>query len=187
MQKLCCVCTRQQFSASLDYFVTSSPPYLHQFSTISGGNCIRLTVSSFASQANQSNQSSIQRELLMPSPEVIDLTLSDDEIQPDPSRSDQGTPTPTRATNRFRTSSSTPPHPASTELGEFFQSFKVLLQPSNELKIISHSNLSSTTLTLDKHSSTASTTNTGLVYLTSTLWRPASTHTLKTVLSQKSL
>ena len=41
MQKLCCVCTRQQFSASLDYFVTSSPPYLHQFSTISGGNCIK--------------------------------------------------------------------------------------------------------------------------------------------------
>ena len=37
---MCCVCTRQQFSASLDYFVTSSPPYLHQFSTISGGNCI---------------------------------------------------------------------------------------------------------------------------------------------------
>ena len=87
---------------------------------------------------------------------------------------------PTRATNRFRTSSSTPPpHLASTELGEFFQSFKVLLQPSNELKIISHSNLSSTTLILDKHSSTASTINTGLVYLTSTLWRPASTHTLK--------
>ena len=27
MQKLCCVCTRQQFSASFDYFVTSSPPY----------------------------------------------------------------------------------------------------------------------------------------------------------------
>ena len=80
-----------------------------------------------------------------------------------------------------------PPYPASTELGEFFQSFKVLLQPSNELKIMSHSNLSSTTLILDKHSSTASTTNTGLVYLTSTLWRPASTHTLKTVLSQKSL
>ena len=42
MQKLCCVCTRQQFSASLDYFVTSSPPYLHQFSTISGGNCIKF-------------------------------------------------------------------------------------------------------------------------------------------------
>ena len=40
MQKLCCVRTRQQFSASLDYFVTSLPPYLHQFSTISGGNCI---------------------------------------------------------------------------------------------------------------------------------------------------
>ena len=74
MQKLCCVHTRQQFSASLDYFVTSLP---------------------FDSQANQSNQSSIQRELLMPSPEVIDLTLSDDEIQPDPIRSDQGTSTPT--------------------------------------------------------------------------------------------
>ena len=84
-------------------------PYFHQFSTISGGNCIRLTVSTFDSQANQSNQSSIQRELLMPSPEVIDLTLSDDEIQHDPIRSDQGTSTPTRATNWFRTSSSTPP------------------------------------------------------------------------------
>ena len=45
----------------------------------------------------------------MPSPEVIDLTLSDDEIQPDPIRSDQGPPTPTQATNRIRTSSSTPP------------------------------------------------------------------------------
>ena len=95
MQKLCCVRTRQQFSASLDSFVTSSPPYLHQLSTISGGNCIRLTVSSFDSQANQSNQRSIQQELLMPSPEVIDLTLSDDEIQPNPIRSDQGTSTPT--------------------------------------------------------------------------------------------
>ena len=110
MQKLCCVCTRQQFSASLDYFCHQlTNPYLHQFSTISGGNCIRLTVSTFDSQANQLNQSSIQRELLMPSPEVIDLTLSDDEIQPDPIQSDQGTSTPTRATNRFRTSSSTPP------------------------------------------------------------------------------
>ena len=123
----------------------------------------------------------------MPSPEVIDLTLSDDEIQPDPIRSDQGTSTPTRATNISEQVPQHPPHPASTELEEFFQSFKVLLQSSNELKIISNSNLSSTTLTLDKHSSTASTTNTGLVYLTSTLWRPASTHTLKTVLSQKSL
>ena len=84
-------------------------PYLHQFSTISGGNCIRLTVSLFDSQANQWNRSSIQRELLMPSPEVIDLTLSDDETQPDPVQSNQGTSTPTRATNCFRTSSSTPP------------------------------------------------------------------------------
>ena len=45
----------------------------------------------------------------MPSPEVIDLTLCDDKIQPDPIRSDQGTSTPTQATNWFRTSSSTPP------------------------------------------------------------------------------
>ena len=44
----------------------------------------------------------------MPSPEVIDLTLSDDEIQPDPIQSDQGPPTPTQATNRFRTSSVIP-------------------------------------------------------------------------------
>ena len=44
MQKLCCVCTRQQYSASLDYFVTSLPPYLHQFSTISGGNCITYQI-----------------------------------------------------------------------------------------------------------------------------------------------
>ena len=83
--------------------------YLHQFSAISGGICIRLTVSLLDSQANQSNQHSIQQELLIPSPEVIDLTLSDDKTQPDPVRSNTGTSTPTRATNRFRTSSSTPP------------------------------------------------------------------------------
>ena len=45
----------------------------------------------------------------MPSPEVIDLTLSDDEIQPDPVQSNQDTSTPTRAMNRFRTISSTTP------------------------------------------------------------------------------
>ena len=85
-------------------------PYLTQFSSISGGNCIRLTVSSFDSQANQSNQRSNQRELLMPSPEVIDLTLSDDdETQPDLIRSDQRNSTHIQATNRFRTSSSAIP------------------------------------------------------------------------------
>ena len=46
---------------------------------------------------------------MMPSPEVIDLTLSDDETQPDPIRSNQHTSTPTQATNRFRTSSTSPP------------------------------------------------------------------------------
>ena len=45
----------------------------------------------------------------MSSPEVINLTLSDDEIPPDPIRSDQGPSAPTQATNWFRTSSSTPP------------------------------------------------------------------------------
>ena len=45
----------------------------------------------------------------MPSPEEIDLTLSDNETQPDPIQSNQGTSTPTQATNCFRTSSSTPP------------------------------------------------------------------------------
>ena len=46
----------------------------------------------------------------MPSPQVIDLTHSDDdEIQPDPIRSDQRTSTHTQATNWFRTSSSSIP------------------------------------------------------------------------------
>ena len=45
----------------------------------------------------------------MSSPEVIDLTLSDDKTQLDPVRSNQDTSTPTRATNHFRTSSLTPP------------------------------------------------------------------------------
>ena len=45
----------------------------------------------------------------MPSPEVIDLTLSDDENQPDPTKSIQDSSTSTQATNRFRTSSLTPP------------------------------------------------------------------------------
>ena len=123
----------------------------------------------------------------MPSPEVINLTLSDDEIQPDPSDQIKD---PLRLPKQQIGSEQVLqylPHLASIELEGFFQSFKVLLQPSNELKIISHSNLSSTTLLLDKHSSTVSTNSTGLAYLTSTLWRLASTHPLTTVLSQKSL
>ena len=34
----------------------------------------------------------------MPSPEVIEVTISDDETQPDPVRSNQGTSTPTLQT-----------------------------------------------------------------------------------------
>ena len=117
----------------------------------------------------------------MPSPELIDLTLSDNEIQPDPIRSEKGTSMPTRATNRFRTSSSTPPTSSINRTRRILPviqgTFAAIERAENYLPL----------QPLDKHSSTASTTNTGLVYLTSTLWRPASTHTLKTVLSQKSL
>ena len=187
MQKLCCVRTRQQFSASLDYFVTSSPPYLHQFSTIFGGNCIRLQVSSFDFQANQSNQSSIQRELLMPSPEVIDLTLSDDEIQPDPIRSDQATSMPTRATNHFRTSSSTPPTSGINRtrriLPVIHGTFVAIKRAENYLPLQPFFNNTHFGQTLincihNQHR---------IGNPTSTLWRPSSTHTLKMVLSQKSL
>ena len=123
----------------------------------------------------------------MPSPEVINLTLSDDEIQPDPIRSDQGPPMPTQATNRFRTSSSTPPTSGINRtrwiLPVIQGTFAAIERAENYLPLQPFFN----TLTLDKHSSTASTTNTGLAYLTSILWRLASTHTLKTDLSQKSL
>ena len=105
---LCTHKTTSSASLVLKFVLQFNNSYLNQFSSIFGGNCIRLTVSSFDSQANRSNQSFIQQELLMPSPELIDLTLSDDEIQPDPIRSDQGPPTPTQATNRFRTSSAIP-------------------------------------------------------------------------------
>ena len=88
---LCTHKTASSASLVLEICPPFNNSYLNQFSSIFGGNCIRLTVSSLDSQANRSNQSSIQRELLMPSPEVIDIALSDDEIQPDPIQSDQGT------------------------------------------------------------------------------------------------
>ena len=164
-------------------FVTSLPTCISTNShPILVGSVSDQQVSLFDFQANQSNQSSILRELLMPSQEVINLTLSDDKTKMIPS---DRTNTPLRLPEQQITSEQVPQHPP--RLGIFFQSFKVLLLPLNELKSIFHSNLSSTTLILDKHSSTVSTTHTGLVYLTSTLWRPASTHTLKTGLSQKSL
>ena len=123
----------------------------------------------------------------MPSPEVIDLTLSNDEIQPDPIRSDQGTSMPTQATNRFRTSSSTP-HTSGINrtrriLPVIQGTFAAIERAENYLPLQPFFNNTH----LYKHTSTASTTNTGLAYLTSILWRLASTHTLKTVLSQKSL
>ena len=118
----------------------------------------------------------------MPSPEVIDLTLSDDdEIQPDPIRSDQRTSTHTQATNRFRTSSSSIPTASINRTRRILPviqgTFAAIERAENYLPL----------QPLDKHSSTVSTTSTGLEYLTSILWRPASTHPLTTVLSQKSL
>ena len=115
----------------------------------------------------------------MPSPQVIDLTLSDDdEIQPDPIRSDQRTPTHTQATNRFRTSSSTIPTSGINRTRRILPviqgTFTAIERAENYLP-------------LDKPSSTVSTTSTGLGYLTSILWRLASTHPLTTDLSQKSL
>ena len=136
---LCTHKTTSSASLVLKFVLKFNNSYLNQFSSISGGNCIKTPL---RLPEQQIGSEQVNQQL---------------------------------------------PRPVSTELGEFFQSFKVPLQPSNELKIMSHSNLSSTTLILDKHSSTVSTTNTGLVYLTRTLWRPASTHTLKTVLSQKNL
>ena len=123
----------------------------------------------------------------MPSPEVIDLTLSDNETQPDPIRSDQATSTPTRATICFRTSSSTPPTSGINSTRRILPviqgTFAAIERAENYLPLQPFFNNTHFGQTL----STASTTNTGLVYLTSTLWRPASTHTIKTVLSQKSL
>ena len=123
----------------------------------------------------------------MPSPEVVDLTLSDDEIQPDPIRSDQGTSMPTRATNRFRTNPSTPPTSGINRTRRILPviqgTFAAIERAENYFPLQPFFNNTH----FGKHSSTASTTNTGLAYLTRTLWRPASTHTLKMVLSQKSL
>ena len=122
----------------------------------------------------------------MPSPEVIDLTLSDDETQPDPIRSNQDTSTPTRATNRFRTSSSTPPMSGISRTRQILPviqgTFAAIERAENYLPLQPFSNNTH----FGQNSSTVSTINTGVVYLTSTLWRPASTHTLKMVLSQKS-
>ena len=123
----------------------------------------------------------------MPSPEVIDLTLSDDEIQPDPIQSDPGPSTHTQATKRFRTSSSTPPTSGINRTRRILPviqgTFAAIERAENYLPLQPFF----TTPLLDKHSSTVSTTSTGLGYLTSTLWRLASTHPLTTVLSQKSL
>ena len=116
----------------------------------------------------------------MPSPEVINLTLSNDEIQPDPIRSDQGTSMPTRATNQFRTSSSTPPTSGINRTQRIIPviqgTFAAIERAENYLPLQPFFNNTHFGQTLIN---SASTTNTGLAYLTSILWRPASTHTLK--------
>ena len=83
MQKLCCVHTTQQSSASLDYLSQAYQPISHSILNHFRWELYQINSLIVRLQANQSNQHSIQRELLMPSPEVIDLTLSDDETQPD--------------------------------------------------------------------------------------------------------
>ena len=124
----------------------------------------------------------------MPSPEVIDLTLSDDEIQPDPIRSDQGPPTPTQATNQLRTSSTIPLTSGINRTRRILPviqgTFAAIERAENYLPLqpfFNNTPFGQTPL------STVSTTSTGLGYLTSTLWRLASTHPSTTVLSQKSL
>ena len=124
----------------------------------------------------------------MPSPEVIDLTLSDDEIQPDPIQSDQGPSKHTQATNRFRTSSAIPPTSGINRTRRILPviqgTFAAIERAENYLPIQLFFNNTPFGQTLinciHNHS-------TGLGYLTSTLWRLASTHPLTTVLSQKSL
>ena len=151
MQKLCCVRTRQH----------PLPVWSHKF--------VLQFINPFLHQFSSHHQKS--SILLFPMTKFN--LIPSDQIED-----------PLRLTKQQIGSEQVPrhlPHLESTELEEFFQSFKVLLQPSNELKIIFHSNLSSTTLLLDRHSSTVSTTSTGLGYLTSTLWRLASTHRLTTV------
>ena len=123
----------------------------------------------------------------MPSPEVIDLTLSDNEIQPDPIRSDQRTSTPTRATNRFRKSSSTPPTSGINRTRRILPviqgNLAAIERAENYLPLqpfLNNTHFGQTLINCihNQHR---------IVYLTSTLWRPASTHTLKMVLSQKSV
>ena len=186
MQKLCCVRTRQQSSASLDFFVTSLPTISPSILSHFWWELYQINKShrSTPNLTSQINTLFNENFLCHHQKSLISLSLT---TKPNLIKSDQ-IKTPLRLPEQQIISEQVPRHPprlVSTELGGFFQSFKVPLQPSNKLKIISHSNLSSTTLILDKHSSTVSTINTGVVYLTSTLWRPASTHTLKTVLSQK--
>ena len=74
-----------QFGLLSQAYQPISPPILIHFRS----ELYQIIVSSFDSQAIQSNQRSIQGEPLMPSPEVIDLTLSDNKTQPDPVRSNQ--------------------------------------------------------------------------------------------------
>ena len=124
----------------------------------------------------------------MPSPQVIDLTLSDDdEIQHDPIRSDRRTFTHTQATNRFRTSSSSIPTSGINRTRRILPviqgTFAAIERAENYLPLQPFFNNTH----FGQTSSTVSTTSTGLEYLTSILWRPASAHPLTTVLSQESL
>ena len=123
----------------------------------------------------------------MPSPEVINLTLSGDEIKPDPIRSDPGTSMPTRAANRFRTSSSTPPtfgiNRTRRILPVIQGTFAAIERAENYLPLqpfFNNSHFGQTLINCIHNQHRIGIPDKYFV-------EPASTHTLKTVLSQKSL
>ena len=125
----------------------------------------------------------------MPSPEVIDLTLSDDdEIQPDPIRSDQRTSTHTQATNRFRTSSSSIPTSGINRTRRILPviqgTFAAIERAENYLPLqpfFNNTHFGQTLINCIHNQHRFGIPDEYFV------WRPASTHPLTTVLSQKSL
>ena len=123
----------------------------------------------------------------MPSPEIIDLTLSDDGTLPGPIRSNQGTSTTTRATNRFRTSSLTTPTSGINRTRRILPviqgTFATIERAENYLPLQPFFNNTHFGQTLINCIHNQHRIGIPDKYF----WRPASTYTLKTVLSQKNL
>ena len=129
MQKLCCVRTRQQFSASLDYFchqlTTISPSILNHFwwelyqINKSHRSTPKLT-SQIKALFNENFWCHHQKSSIS-----LSLTTKSNLIPFDQIKERLRLPEQQIGSEQVPQHS---PHPASTELGEFFQSFKVLLQ-----------------------------------------------------------